>query len=90
MGHSLLEKARVGRVAALEMRRIPEAEPPMPLPRTTLRLVDPILHPASAITNVFADLDDDPAVPADSSAQPRTPLQQTISFTRHRVLRASS
>jgi hypothetical protein len=86
MGHSLLEKARVGRVVALEMRRIPEAEPPMPLPRTALRLVDPILHPASAITNVFADLDDDPAVPADRSTQRPVPL----SFTHQRVLRASS
>jgi hypothetical protein len=86
MGISLLEKARVGRVAALEMRRIPEAEPPMALPRTALRLVDPILPPASAITNVFADLDDDPAVPADSSAPRPAPL----SFAHQRVLRASS
>lgn len=84
MDGSLLEKARVGRVMALETRRIPEAEPSEPLPRTTLRLVDPIL-PTAQITNVFADLDDAP----EAVAQGQASGAPALSFLRQRVLRSS-
>lgn len=76
MGSSLLEKARVGRLAALEKRRAPEAKALMPLSQPMLRLVCPI-SPDPHITNVFVDLEGDaPAGPTQRQMVGRRAVSQ--------------